>query len=72
MCMQHLQYVRKAFLLLLLLQGEATIPSILGDELDTNPFLRPHDAGVRAAVKAAADMPDWEVFGRVRAAKDSF
>jgi hydroxyacylglutathione hydrolase len=55
-----------------LLQGEATVPSVLGDEFDTNPFLRPHDAGVRAAVKAPADTPDWEVFGRVRAAKDSF
>lgn len=48
------------------------MPSTLGDELDTNPFLRPQDAGIRAAVKAAADTPDWEVFGRVRAAKDSF
>lgn len=53
-------------------QGEATVPSTLGDELDTNPFLRPQDAGIRAAVKADADTPDWEVFGRVRTAKDNF
>jgi hydroxyacylglutathione hydrolase len=55
-----------------LLQGEATVPSLLADELATNPFLRPHDAGIRAAVKADAGMPDWEVFGRVRTAKDQF
>lgn len=53
-------------------KGEATVPSTLGDELDTNPFLRPSDAGIRAAVKADADTPDWEVFGRVRKAKDNF
>jgi hydroxyacylglutathione hydrolase len=54
------------------MQGEATVPSTLGDELDTNPFLRPNDAAIRAAVKADADTPDWEVFGRVRTAKDNF
>lgn len=59
-------------LLLVLLQGEATVPSTLGEELDTNPFLRPHEAGIRAAVKADAGTPDWEVFGRVRKAKDHF
>jgi hydroxyacylglutathione hydrolase len=48
------------------------VPSTLGDELDTNPFLRPGDAGVRAGVKAGPEVLDWEVFGRVRAAKDSF
>lgn len=55
-----------------LLQGEPTVPSTLGEELDTNPFLRPHDAGIRAAVKADAGTPNWEVFGRVRTAKDQF
>jgi hypothetical protein len=53
-------------------QGEPTVPSLLGDELDTNPFLRPADAGVRAAVGAAPGAADWEVFGAVRAAKDGF
>lgn len=48
------------------------MPSLLGDELDTNPFLRPHDAAIRAAVAAGPDATDAEVFGRVRAAKDSF
>ncbi|KAF8058326.1 gloB [Scenedesmus sp. PABB004] len=53
-------------------RGEATVPSLLGEELDTNPFLRPHDAGVRTGVGAAPGAADWEVFGAVRAAKDRF
>lgn len=56
----------------LVLQGEATVPSLLGDEFDTNPFLRPNDSGIRASVNATSDTPDFEVFGRVRAAKDRF
>ena len=32
------------------LQGMATVPSSLGDELDTNPFLRPNDPAIRAAL----------------------
>jgi hydroxyacylglutathione hydrolase len=54
------------------MQGEPTVPSLLGDELDTNPFLRPDDSGIRASVGASSDTPDFEVFGRVRAAKDGF
>jgi hydroxyacylglutathione hydrolase len=53
-------------------QGEPTVPSLLGDELDTNPFLRPGDSGIRASVGASSDTADFEVFGRVRAAKDGF
>ena len=53
-------------------QGEATVPSLLGDELDTNPFLRPGDPEVRAAVGAAPGAAEWEVFGAVRRAKDAF
>lgn len=29
------------------LQGEATVPSNMGDEIDTNPFLRPSDPSIR-------------------------
>ena len=29
------------------MQGEATVPSTLGDEFDTNPFLRPSDPRIR-------------------------
>jgi hydroxyacylglutathione hydrolase len=53
-------------------KGEATVPSLFGEELDTNPFLRPSDSGIRASVKADSSIPDHEVFGRVRAAKDGF
>jgi hydroxyacylglutathione hydrolase len=53
-------------------KGEPTVPSLLGEELQTNPFLRPHDSGIRSAVKADNSTPDWEVFGRVRTAKDKF
>lgn len=53
-------------------RGEATVPSLLGEELDTNPFLRPHDEGIRASVGAGPEAPQHEVFGRVRAAKDRF
>ncbi|WIA41832.1 hypothetical protein OEZ86_009162 [Tetradesmus obliquus] len=53
-------------------KGEPTVPSLLGDEFDTNPFLRPGNSGIRASVGANNDTPDFEVFGRVRAAKDGF
>jgi hypothetical protein len=53
-------------------QGEPTVPSLLGDELDTNPFLRPGDPEIRSSVGAAPGAPDWEVFGAVRRAKDGF
>ncbi len=31
-------------------QGKATVPSRLGEELETNPFLRPSSAAIRAAL----------------------
>jgi hypothetical protein len=51
-------------------QGEPTLPSLLGDELAVNPFLRPHDPEIRAAVGLPPGAADWEVFGAVRRAKD--
>ncbi|KAI8476021.1 MAG: beta-lactamase-like protein [Monoraphidium minutum] len=51
-------------------QGEPTVPSTLGDELDTNPFMRPHDPELRAAAGLGPAAADWEVFGALRAAKD--
>ena len=54
-------------------QGIPTVPSLLGEEKATNPFLRVADAGVRAAVgMQGADIPDWQVFAAVRKAKDNF
>jgi hydroxyacylglutathione hydrolase len=53
------------------LQGLPTVPSLLGEELDTNPFLRPADQGIRAAL-GMQGAADHEVFGAVRRAKDRF
>ena len=49
--------------------GEPTLPVRLSDELAANPFLRPHDPGIRARL----DMPDAtdvEVFAELRRRKD--
>ena len=48
------------------------MPSLLGEEKATNPFLRPSDPLIRAQLGLGAEVPDWQVFGAVRAAKDSF
>lgn len=48
-----------------------TVPSALGLEKATNPFLRAGDPGVKEAL-GLEDAPDVEVFARIRAAKDAF
>jgi len=51
--------------------GEATVPSLMGLEKATNPFLRAH----LLEIKQALDMQnasDAEVFAEIRARKDSF
>jgi len=63
---------RKAAIDDLRAKGIPTVPSTLGEEKATNPFLRPHDPALRAAMGLGPDAPDWQVFGAVRAAKDSF
>ena len=52
-------------------RGEATVPTTIGLEKATNPFLRAADPGLRAAVAmdAAADV---DVFAEVRRRKDAF
>ena len=52
--------------------GEATVPSTLGEELATNPFLRAGDPALRAAVGLGAGASDEEAFAAVRAHKDRF
>ncbi len=47
--------------------GEATVPTTIGEELATNPFLR----APRLAIAASA-ADEAEAFARVRAAKDAF
>lgn len=51
--------------------GRATVPSPLQLELDTNPFLRPHDPAIRAHL-GMEDAEDSEVFAEIRKRKDNF
>ena len=50
-------------------RGEPTVPTTIGLEKATNPFLR---APALAARVGAAGEPDYKAFGAVRAAKDNF
>jgi hydroxyacylglutathione hydrolase len=51
--------------------GEPTVPSTLGEERATNPFLRADRPELAAAVGLSGAAPA-RVFGAIRAAKDSF
>lgn len=48
------------------------IPTTLGLELATNPFLRPSSQEIRRSLRVRADASDAEVFAAVRKKKDSF
>lgn len=52
-------------------QGLPTVPSLLGDELLTNPFLRPDDPAIRAHL-GMQDASDGDVFAEIRRRKDNF
>ncbi|REJ73877.1 MAG: hydroxyacylglutathione hydrolase [Acidobacteria bacterium] len=49
--------------------GEPTVPSRLGEEKATNPFLRPFDEGIRSRL-GMQEADDAEVFGEIRRRKD--
>jgi len=49
-----------------------TIPSLLGDELKTNPFLRPDSLAIREALGVAPEASNEDAFAAIRAAKDRF
>jgi len=51
--------------------NEPTVPSMLADELATNPFLRADDASIRATLHMQ-DATDAEVFAEIRQRKDNF
>lgn len=56
-------------------RGLPTVPSTIGEELETNPFLRCEVAAVRAAAEARAAMPlpaPAAVFAVLRRWKDAF
>ncbi|QDY68432.1 hydroxyacylglutathione hydrolase [Qingshengfaniella alkalisoli] len=52
-------------------QGKPTVPSNLGEEKRTNPFLRAGTAAVKQAI-GKPDVSDIEAFATVRSLKDSF
>jgi hydroxyacylglutathione hydrolase len=55
--------------------GQPTVPTTVGAELASNPFLRPHAPEIRARLGgryADAATPDWEVVGELRRRKDAF
>jgi hydroxyacylglutathione hydrolase len=55
--------------------AQPTVPSTIGAELDTNPFLRCTDSEILAALTAASRLDGrepWQVFGALRRWKDEF
>ncbi|MEL6572469.1 MAG: hydroxyacylglutathione hydrolase [Pseudomonadota bacterium] len=52
-------------------QNAPTVPSLLRDEKQTNPFLRPDDPGIRAHL-GMQTAEDAAVFAEIRARKDRF
>ena len=52
-------------------KGEATVPSSLETEMNTNPFLRAADPAIRATL-GMQTATDAEVFAEIRKRKDNF
>ena len=52
-------------------KGEMTCPTTIGDELKTNPFLRPESAEIRKNL-GLEQASDAEVFAELRRRKDTF
>ena len=50
-------------------QGKPTLPTTIGEELSTNPFLRPHDPAIRKGL-GMETASDAEVFAEIRKRKD--
>lgn len=56
-------------------QGQATIPSLMADELATNPFLRSHIPHIKTAAETFSDraiVDEEAVFAALREWKDNF
>jgi hydroxyacylglutathione hydrolase len=49
--------------------GKATLPTTIGIELETNPFLRPHSAAIQKRLDMAG-KPEWQIFGEMRERKN--
>ena len=67
----HLLQARAANVARLRAAGTPTVPSTLGEERATNPFLRPQSGDLRATI-GLAGAADVEVFAKTRALKDAF
>ena len=52
-------------------KGQPTVPSVLSQEMATNPFLRASDKAVRAHLNMET-ASDKEVFAEIRSRKDNF
>jgi hydroxyacylglutathione hydrolase len=52
-------------------KGEMTLPTTIGEELKTNPFVRPESLEIRSRLNLEG-RSDAEVFGEIRRRKDSF
>ena len=52
-------------------EGKPTLPTTIGLEKETNPFLRTHDAKIRALL-GMKNAEDKDVFAEIRARKDRF
>ncbi len=52
-------------------RGEPTVPSTMGLEMRTNPFLRPHSGEIRRTLRMER-AGDVDVFAEMRRRKDSF
>jgi hydroxyacylglutathione hydrolase len=52
-------------------RGEMTLPTTIGEELKTNPFMRPESLEIRSRLNLEGRR-DAEVFGEIRRRKDSF
>ncbi len=53
-------------------EGSPTVPSTIGEELETNPFLRVESAEIRRTLHIPADADDVTAFAAIRKAKDNF
>jgi hydroxyacylglutathione hydrolase len=49
--------------------GKATLPTSIGLELETNPFLRPHVPAIQQGL-GMVGKPEWEIFGEIRERKN--
>jgi hydroxyacylglutathione hydrolase len=50
-------------------QARPTLPTNLGLELETNPFLRPHIAAIQQRL-GMVGKPEWQIFGEIRERKN--